>query len=144
MRLSEYFRRIEGIGILATADASGQVNQAVYGRPHFLDDNDDETCSFIMGNRLSHDNLRHSPSASYLFIEHGVRYIGKRLSLSVIREEADSDKIKAIRHGNIFIAREEDGQYLVHFHIEGVRSLIGNEYPLLQISPLRVADTIGS
>jgi hypothetical protein len=70
MKLSEYFEQTQGIGVLATTDASGQVNQAIYSRPHFPDD-DDETCSFIMSNRLSHDNVKHNPSASYLFIEKG-------------------------------------------------------------------------
>jgi hypothetical protein len=127
MKLSEYFEKTQGIGVLATTDASGQVNQAIYGRPHFPDDNDDESCSFIMSNRLSHDNVEHNPSASYLFIERGEGYVGKRLSLSVIEEEADPEKIKAVRHRNIPAVSEEEGKYLVHFHIEGVRPLIGNE-----------------
>jgi hypothetical protein len=125
-KLSDYFQKTQGIGVLATTDASGQVNQAIYGRPHFLDENDDGTCSFIMSNRLSHDNLRHNPSAAYLFIEEGGDYVGKRLSLKVIREETDPEKIKAVRHRNIPKISEEEGKYLVHFHIEGVRSLIGN------------------
>ena len=127
MKLSEYFEKTQGIGVLATTDASGQVNQAIYSRPHFLDDDDDGTCSFIMSNRLSHDNVRHNPSASYLFIEEGEGYVGKRLSLTVIGEETDPEKIKAIRHRNIPTISEEEGKYLVHFHIEGVRPLIGNE-----------------
>jgi hypothetical protein len=48
MKLSEYFEKIQGIGVLATTDASGQVNQAIYSRPHFSDDDGEETCSFIM------------------------------------------------------------------------------------------------
>ena len=127
MKLSEYFEKTQGIGVLATTDASGQVNQAIYSRPHFTDDNDDDTCSFIMSNRLSHDNVEHNPSASYLFIEEGKDYVGKRLSLTVIGEETDPEKIKAIRHCNIPTISEEEGKYLVHFHIEGVRPLIGNE-----------------
>jgi hypothetical protein len=127
MKLSEYFEKTKGIGVLATTDASGQVNQAIYSRPHFLDDDDDETCSFIMSKRLSHDNVRHNPSASYLFIEEGKEYVGKRLSLTVIEEETDPEKIKAIRRHNIPTVSKEEGKYLVHFHIEGVRSLIGNE-----------------
>ena len=127
MKLSEYFEKTQGIGVLATTDASGQVNQAIYSRPHFPDDDDDETCSFIMSNRLSHDNVRHNPSASYLFIESGEGYVGKRLSLTVIGEETDPEKIKAIRHRNIPTISEEEGKYLVQFHIEGVRLLIGNE-----------------
>jgi hypothetical protein len=126
-KLSEYFEKAQGIGVLATTDASGQVNQAIYGRPHFPDANDDETCSFIMSNRLSHDNVKHNPSAAYLFIEKGEGYIGRRLSLSVIGEEADPEQIKAIRRRNIPTISEEEGKYLVRFQIEGVRSLIGNE-----------------
>jgi hypothetical protein len=126
MKLSEYFEQTQGIGVLATTDASGQVNQAIYSRPHFPDD-DDETCSFIMSNRLSHDNVKHNPSASYLFIEKGEGYVGKRLSLTVIGEETDPEKIKVIRHRNIPTISEEEGKYLVRFQIEGVRSLIGNE-----------------
>jgi hypothetical protein len=98
VKLSEYFEKTQGIGVLATTDASGQVNQAIYGRPHFLDEDDDGTCSFIMSNRLSHNNVMHNLSASHLFIEKGEGYVGKRLSLRVIGEETDPEKIKAIRH----------------------------------------------
>jgi hypothetical protein len=126
MKLSEYFEKTQGIGVLATTDASGQVNQAIYSRPHFPND-DDETCSFIMSHRLSHDNVKHNPSASYLFIEKGDGYVGKRLSLTVIGEETDPEKIKAIRRRNIPTISEEEGKYLVRFQIEGVRSLIGNK-----------------
>ena len=127
MKLREYFEKTPGIGVLATTDASGQVNQAIYGRPHFTEDDDDESCSFIMSNRLSHDNVKHNPSASYLFIEEGKSYIGKRLSLTLIGEGTDPEIIKAIRHRNIPTISQEEGKYLVQFHIEGVRSLIGNE-----------------
>ena len=41
VKLSEYFAKTQGIGVLATTDASGQVNQAIYGRPHFLDEDDE-------------------------------------------------------------------------------------------------------
>jgi hypothetical protein len=38
MKLSEYFETAEGVGVLATADAHGKVDAALYGRPHFFDD----------------------------------------------------------------------------------------------------------
>ena len=53
MELIEYFKKSEGIGVLATADAQGKVNVAIYSRPHFLDPNDDNTLAFIMADRLS-------------------------------------------------------------------------------------------
>jgi hypothetical protein len=127
MKLSEYFEKAQGIGILLPIDASGQVNQAIYGRPYFLDDDDDGDCLFITSNRLSHDNVRPNPSASYLFIEEAEGYVGKQLSLTVIEDETAPEKIKAIRRRNISSIREEEGKYLVHFRIEGVTSLSGNE-----------------
>ena len=62
MKLSEYFEKIKGVGVLATTDASGQVNQALYAKPQFLDEDDDGTCSFIIAERLSHDNVWHNPA----------------------------------------------------------------------------------
>jgi hypothetical protein len=124
--LSDYFEQAKGIGVLATTDLAGQVNQAIYAKPLFLEKDDDTTCSFIMANRLTHDNVGHNPSASYLFIEQGEGYGGKRLSLVVIREETTPERIKALRRCTALGISEEDSKYLVHFHIEGVRPLLGN------------------
>jgi hypothetical protein len=126
MNLSEYFKKTKGVGVLATTDAGGQVNQAIYSRPIFMDENDDGTCSFIMSNRLTHDNVEHNPSASYLFMEEGKEYIGKRLSLTVIGEDTSLEMIRAVRHRNLPPISEEESKFLVHFHIEGVRPLIGS------------------
>ena len=127
MKLSEYFEQAKGVGVLATTDLAGQVNQAIYAKPLFLDKDDDGTCTFIMANRLTHDNVGHNPSAAYLFIEDGEGYTGKRLSLTVMGEETDVEKIKAIRRRTAPPISEQESKYLVHFHIEGVRPLIGNE-----------------
>jgi len=129
MKLTEYFEQAKGVGVLATADAKGKVNVAIFARPHFLDENDEGTCAFIMSDRASHDNIRQNPSAAYLFIEGGEEYVGKRLSLTMIREETDPEKIKAIRRSNIPRISEEEGKtkYFVHFRIDGVRPLIGVE-----------------
>lgn len=125
MTLRDYFEKAQGVGVLATTDASGQVNQAIYAKPYFLD-KDDTTCAFIMSKRLTHDNVQHNPSASYLFLESGDGYAGKRLSLLVLEEESDMEKIKAIRRRSAPPISEEESKYLVHFRIDGVRPLIGN------------------
>ena len=126
MKLSDDFEQAKGVGVLATTDAAGQVNQALYERPLFLDRDDEGTCSFIMADRLSHDNVGHNPSAAYLFIEEGKEYAGKRLSLTLMGEETDKEKIKAARP-RIPAVCEQESRYLVHFHIEGTRPLLGNE-----------------
>ena len=127
MTLSEYFEKAKGIGVLATTDAAGQVNQAIYAKPLFLDKDDDQMCYFVMANRLTHDNVNRNPSASYLFIEHGEGYAGKRLSLIVGEEESDTEKVKAIRRRYNLPLSDEECKYLVQFHIEGVRPLLGND-----------------
>ncbi len=121
MTLREYFEKAKGFGVLATTDAAGQVNQAIYAKPLFLENDDDQSCSFIMGNRLTHDNVEHNPSASYLFIEQGEGFVGKRLSLIVGEEEFDPEKIKSLRNLNHLPIGDEECKYLVQFHIEGVR-----------------------
>jgi hypothetical protein len=126
MNLSQYFGTAKGIGVLATTDVSGQVNQALYVKPCFLDPDDNATCSFIMAERLTHDNVSRNPSAAYLFLEEGVGYAGKRLSLTAIGEETDPDKLKTVRRRTAPPMSEAESKYLVHFHINGVRPLIGN------------------
>lgn len=127
MKLSEYFEQTKGIGVLATADAQGKVNVAIYARPHFLDVKDDSTCAFIMSNRVSYVNVKANPHAAYLFAEEGENYAGKRLTLTMVREETDIEKIQSIRRRSVPPIREEGAKYLVYFRIDAVRPLIGAE-----------------
>ena len=127
MGLREYFERVQGIGVLATADTDGRVNAAIYARPHFLTE-DDQEVAFIMNDRLSHDNVDANPHAAYLFIERGEGYVGRRLSLTKIREETDLEKIESIRRRDLPHECDEGStkkRFLVHFRIDGVRPLIG-------------------
>ena len=64
--MRDYFENTKGVGVLATADADGKVNVAIYARPHFLDDNDGNTASFIMNERLSYANILENPHSSAL------------------------------------------------------------------------------
>lgn len=128
MKLSEYFENAKGTGVLATADADGRVNVAIYARPHFLDANDDETIAFIMADRLSHTNVQANPHASYLFMEEGKDYVGKRLMLKRVREENDPKKIRSVRRRQLPCECEESTtRFLVYFRVDGVRPLIGTD-----------------
>lgn len=126
MKLSEYFEKAKGVGVLATADAQGKVNVAIYSRPHFLDSNDDNTLAFIMADRLSHANVAANPHAAYSFHEDGEGYVGKRLALTKVREETDQEKIQALRRRNLPDQCDEGKtRFLVYFRVDGVRPLIG-------------------
>jgi len=124
MKLDEYFETIKGIGVLSTADARGNVNAAIYGRPHFMDE---DTVAFIAADRLTHANLAVNPSAVYLFKEDG-SYKGKRLYLTKTREEKDSPLIEEIRrkkYGEVEGKHKMESKFLIYFQVIKVLPLIG-------------------
>jgi len=123
MSMGEYFENAKGLGVLATADSKGKVDVAVFSRPHVFDK---ETVAFVMADRLSHANLQSNPQAAYLFKESGEKYIGKRLFLTKIREEQDTDLLYQLQRRN-YTWDEKDPKYLVFFHIDEVLPLIGSE-----------------
>lgn len=126
MELKEYFENTDGTGILATANAEGKVDMAIYARPHVFDR---ETIGFIMRGRLSHRNLQSNPYAAYMYIEKGKGYQGKRLYLKKTREEKDPEIIEEIRRKpkrECADSSDED-TYLVYFRIEDVRPLVGDK-----------------
>ena len=124
MNLKDYFEKTEGTGILATADKSGKVDAAVYSRPHILDDG---SVAFIMRDRLTHSNLQSNPHAAYLFIEKGPGYKGKRLLLSKIHEEKDTQRLEDLKRR--CVSPEEDlekgAKFLVAFKIDKELPLVG-------------------
>ena len=127
MKLSEYFEKTAGRGVLATADSNGLVDVALYSRPHVIDE---ETIAFIMTDRLSHKNIQSNPHAAYLFIESGDKYVGKRLFLTKVKEESDPDLIESVRRRKSYSVPEEDQRrtkFLVYFHIDKVLPLVGDQ-----------------
>jgi hypothetical protein len=127
MNLSEYFKNVTGHGVLATANSEGEVDVAVYSRPHFIDE---ETIAYIMTERLTHENLRSNPHAAYIFIEAGEKFAGRRLYLSRIKEETDPEAIAKIRWRKSYTVPEDqqkEKRYLVYFRIDKVLPLIGEQ-----------------
>ncbi len=127
MKLSAYFEKTKGRGVLATSDSEGKVGIAIYARPHFIDE---KTVAFIMADRLMHKNLQSNPHAAYLFMEDKKGYAGKRLYLTKIKEEKDKTLIDQIRRKEscpVYKAYKESMKYLVYFHIDKVLPLIGDK-----------------
>ncbi len=126
MELKEYFESTQGTGVLATADSEGNVDAAIYSRPHIFDDG---TAAFVMRERLTHHNLQSNPHAAYLFIEGGPGYSGRRLFLTKIREEKDSELADKLKRR--WLTPEEDKakghKFLVVFKVDKVLPLIGAE-----------------
>ena len=127
MKLSEYFESATGLGILATADAAGAVNAAVYSKPHFIDE---ETVAFIMADRLSHHNIEQNPCAAFLFREAGEKYAGRRLYLRKSHEVQDPQLVSEMRrkkHAEASGKYSSENKFVVYFKIEKVLPLIGDK-----------------
>ena len=125
MKLIEYFEKAKGRGVIATSDSKGKVGTAVYGRPHFINE---KTVAFIMADRLMHKNLQSNPYAAYLFMESKERYVGKRLYLTKMKEEENSELIDKLRRKNVCPVDEgykKGMRFLVYFKINKVLPLVG-------------------
>ncbi len=123
MELKDYFEGTKGTGMLATADKEGRVDVAVYAKPHFVEDGN---IAFIMADRLTHHNLQSNNSAAYLFLEDGTGYKGKRLYLTKLREEQDTELLYTLRNRKNTSEKDEGKpRFLVFFGIDKVLPLIG-------------------
>jgi len=123
MDLKEYFVNTTGIGILATADNTGKVDAAVYARPNVMDDGN---LAFIMRDRLTHHNLQSNSHATYLFVEKGPGYKGKRLYLRRVREEQGTELLESLRKRQ-YTDEKEEARFLVIFSLEQELPLIGQD-----------------
>ena len=113
MDLQAYFENTEGTGVLSTADRQGKVDAAIYARPHFMADG---TIAMIMRDRLTHHNLESNQHACYMFIEKGPGYKGKRLFLTKVREEQDTELLQSLRRRQ-YIRETDESKFLVFFSI---------------------------
>ena len=124
MKLKQYFETASGTGVLATADAGGRVDAAIYSTPHVMDDG---TVAFVMLERLTHKNILSNPFAAYLFREEAPGYKGIRLFLKKIREDDDPELIatmtKWLKPG---LDAQKEPKHLVYFAVEKVLPLIGS------------------
>lgn len=111
---------------MATADNKGQVNTAIYAKPHVFDDS---TVGFIIRDRLSRKNLLENGNASYLFYEKGSSFKGLRLKLLLLGESNDQNLISELSRrpktsGNLYT---DESRFLVTFSVDKCLSLIGGE-----------------
>lgn len=128
MNLKEYFENVSGHGVLATAAADGKVNMAIFSRPHVMADG---SVAFIMPHRLTHANLQVNPQAAYLFMEEAPGYKGKRLYLTKVREEQDTELLQSLRR-RVYTPEKEQAtgpKFLVFFTVDTVLPLVGAGTP---------------
>jgi hypothetical protein len=119
MNWEKYFENTRGTGYLSTANGKGEVNTAVYSRPHVLKNG---TFVFGMADRLTHANLRENPHAIYAFNEKG--YEGCRIYLKKVDEEETGPMLEQIKQRTKIVSVEgaaDKVKFAVYFQV--VRSL---------------------
>lgn len=86
---------------------------------------EDGTLALIMRDRLSHHNLQSNPHAMYLFKEEGSGYKGKRLFLTMVGEEQNTELLKSLRRRKTAYKKGED-RFLVFFKLDNEIPLVGD------------------
>ncbi len=125
MKLEQYFASTKGTGVMATSDGNGEVNTAIYSRPHVKAKDE---VAFIMLDRRSHANLMENKHACYLFLEEGHAYQGLRLYLTFLDENTDQELIRSMsRRPKRPDEGEQERKFLVRFQVDKVLNLIGGE-----------------
>jgi hypothetical protein len=126
INLKDYFENNQGLGVLATSDSEGNVDVAVYSRPHVINH---ETIAFIMADKRSHKNLQSNPKAAYLFREDAPGYRGKRIYITKTEEVKNSPMISELRRKkrDVFEDEECKDRFLVYFRVVDIRPLAGDK-----------------
>ena len=120
MKISDYFSKNNGTGVLSTANKDGEVNAAIYAKPHVQGA---KKISFIMRNKKSRANLLENPKAHYLFIEGGGGYKGIRIHLTMIEETDNQELIEKLARRS---GENDQDRYLVTFHVDKTLELVGD------------------
>lgn len=121
MDLYNFFENNKGTGVLSTANVDGEVNSAIYARPHIKDD----FALFICLQRKTLENLMQNPNAHYLFRVDGAGYEGIRLGLLLQEIREDEDEIKKLRRRHL---TSEQKEYVLVFKITKTQPLIGSSF----------------
>ncbi len=123
MKLAELFPE-GGRGVIATADAAGVVNQAVFAIPHVVDE---QTLAWGFSEGRSIANLRENPHASYLYLAPSRGYSGWRLSLTMKEESGEGEMLEKIKSRTAQVASPEASSavtLVAYFKVDEVRPLI--------------------
>ena len=123
MDLAKLFEE-QGFGVMATADLSGNVNTAIYARPHVIDAT---TLVWGMTDGRTFHNIAVNPRASFLFRSSGPGFNGVRLYLELLRTEEEGAMLTRIRQNTDQVVGQGTGRAVTHaawFRVVEVRPLI--------------------
>jgi hypothetical protein len=123
----EMFNKKSRIGALATSSKNGDVNVAVFGSPHMIDE---ETVIMAIGDNRSFKYLQENPKASFIIIEPGdapTTWKGVRLYLEVAELERYGEALDSFREKIRKVAGDQSANAItaaIRFKIVDARPLI--------------------
>ena len=123
MKLSDMFPA-GGRGVIAASDSSGNVNIAVYAKPHVVDD---KTVVWGMTEGRTWASVKENPRAAYLYMNPGPGYAGVRLKLSLKSSFESGDMLETIKKHTATIVGPTAAEAVTHvafFAVEEIRPLI--------------------
>jgi len=86
---------------------------------------EDGSMALVMRDRLSHANLQSNPHAVYLFKEDSPGYKGKRLFITMVKEEKNTELLESLRRRKTAYEDDTD-RFLVYFKIDEEVPLVGD------------------
>lgn len=113
-----------GRGVMATADASGTVNTAIYAAPRRIDEH---TLAWGMTELRTYRNVRENPNASYLYIDPGGGFQGVRLTLRLKELQDSGPLLEEIRENTRTVsspAAADGVKYVAYFTVVEKRPLV--------------------
>jgi hypothetical protein len=125
--LMALFNKRPRVGVLATSNKVGDVNAAVFGSPHMIDEN---TVVMGIGQNRSYRNLQRNPKAVFIVVEAGenpANWRGARVYLEAVEMETGGPFFEQIK-GNIAKVAGQGAADMIHaairFRITEVRRII--------------------
>lgn len=112
-----------GGGSSPSSDASGVGERLDLRSQSTAEGGTEDSLKQILFDSPTHHDLQANPHAAYLFAEAGSSTKGKRLFLSKLREETDSERLAQFRRGHH--GSEATERHLVFFKMDKVLPLIG-------------------
>lgn len=123
MNLHELFQQ-QGLGVMATASKDGNVNTAVYARPHVIDE---QTLVWGMTEGRTYRNISGNPHASFLYKTAAPGFSGVRLALELVKTEESGPVLDSIRENADAMVGPGTGAVVTHaawFTVTEVRPLV--------------------
>jgi len=123
MHLAELFTH-PGLGVMSTSSSEGKVNNAVYARPHVINET---TLVWGMTDKRTYQNLTRNRHAAFLFKTNDPGFNGVRLALELIKTEEAGELLESIKENTDEIVGPGAGAVITHavwFRVTEIRPLI--------------------